>query len=121
MVLVVVTVDGITALPARREHDLQANTILTVRIEVGLVGHVVAVKGSFGGLVVVETVKAKRTLFKIALRSLAQSLPRRLLRVRLTGIAEGVSSSLVCARQHSEVRRESGNVVSEKEVVTGLC
>ena len=88
VVLVVVTVDGITTLPARREHDLQANTILTVRIEIGLVGHVVAVKSTLGGLVVVEAVEAKRTLFQIALRSLTQSLPRRLLRVRLAGIAE---------------------------------
>ncbi|CAF3585823.1 unnamed protein product [Fusarium graminearum] len=95
MVLVVFTVDCITTLPARREHELETNSILTVRIKVALVGHVVAVKSAFRSLIIVEAVEAKRTLSQITLRSLAKSLPLGLLRVWFAWVTEGVCSSIV--------------------------
>lgn len=52
----------VLAVPARGEHELGADAVLAVGVEVGLVGHEVAVQGALGRLVVVEAVEAERLL-----------------------------------------------------------
>lgn len=95
MVLMIVAVHSITTFPARREHDLQTNTILTVCVQVFLVRHIMTVEGTLRGFLVVETVEAERTLSQVLLRGLAKSLPHRLLRVWLARITYTVGSSIV--------------------------
>lgn len=117
VILVVGAVNRVASLPAGRKHDLETKAILTVRIEVLLVGHVVAVESSLWFPCIVQAVETESTLGEGVLISLTKSLPRRLLWIRLARVTRRVGSSCVCARQHSEVGREGGHIVAIQEVV----
>lgn len=58
----------VLAVPARGEHELGADAVLAVGVEVGLVGHEVAVEGALGRDVVVEAVEADGLLREAGLR-----------------------------------------------------
>lgn len=59
----------VLSVPARGEHELGADAVLAVGVEVGLVGHEVAVEGALGGLAVVEAVEADGLLREAGLRA----------------------------------------------------
>lgn len=117
VILVVGAVERVTSLPTGRKHDLETEAILAVRIKVLFVGHVVAVESSLWFSCIVQAVETEGTLSEGVLISLTESLPRRLLRVRLARVTRRVGSSCVCTRQHSEVRRKGGHIVAVQEVV----
>lgn len=72
---------GILAVPARREHDLEADAISAVGIEIRLLGKIMAVESTLRGLGVVEAVKANSALLEIVLGSLTEGSPEGLLGV----------------------------------------
>lgn len=117
MVLVVLAVSGSTTSPARREHDLESDTILAMLIKVGLVREIMAVKRALGGLGVVQAVEADCALSQILLFGLAEASPLRLVRVRLAWVTDSVRSSVIASRDHSESRGKGGNIISVEKVV----
>lgn len=121
MALVIIAVNVVASFPARGKHDLEAQAILTVGIEIVLVRHVVAVESALGVLVVVQTVEAKRALSQCVLVGLAEGFPFRLARVRLARVACRVGSPGIVSRQHSEIGRKSGDVVAVEKVVAAGC
>lgn len=117
MVTVVVAVEGL-AVPAGGEHDLETNTVLTVGIKVGLLGHVVAVKSSLRILGIVQAVETKGALREGVLASLLHGGPSRLLGVWFARVSSSVGTSFSVARHHSETFRKSGDVVAVEQIVT---
>ena len=106
MIHVVVTVES--PVPAPREHELETDAAVAVRIDVGLVGEVVAVQGCLVILgVVVQTVEPESTLGKDFLSDLAKSGPIRLWWVRLVGVSGGVGQTRRVSSKHTEPSRES--------------
>lgn len=103
----------IFAIPARREHELETDTILAVRIQVILVRKEVAVQGRFRLLGIVETVESNSLLLKSELGHLIAG-PLGLGRVwdRPCEVAEERVSGY-----HPEVGRERLDVLSVQEIV----
>lgn len=115
----------VLAIPARREHDLGANTIGAVGIEVVLVGHVVAVQCALGSNAVVEAVEADGALSQVGLRSLSKLGPHGLLRVDILDVAtgDGIVTTRVVSGNHAESGRKSldalvgvGSILEEEVV-----
>ena len=104
---------GGLAIPARREHELETDTILAVRIQVILVRKEVAVQGRFRLLGIVETVESNSLLLKSELGHLIAG-PLGLGRVwdRPCEVAEERVSGY-----HPEVGRERLDVLSVQEIV----
>lgn len=105
---------GILAVPARREHDLKANTIGAEGVQVGLLWQVVAVQRRLTGEVVVQAIEANGLLAQRSLGTLITE-PERLGRIghRPGEVAlEGITSN------HTEVGRESLDLFAVKEIVT---
>lgn len=104
---------AVLSIPARWEHDFEANTISAVLIEVFLVGQVVAAERRLRGLGVVQTVESKSLLFEGLLRSLLAGP----FGFRGVGDRPGEIAQVLITRNHAESFRESGHVLSVKQVV----
>jgi len=116
-VRLVVRALGILAVPARREHELEAEAILAVSVEILLVGHKVAVKSALGLLVVVETVEAQGALLELVLGDLAQGSPVGLCGIVHARVASGELAAVVVTGNHLEVGRESLDLLAVKEII----
>lgn len=108
LVVVRVKVDTV---PACREHELSANSIRAVGIDVVLGGQEVTVKRAFCSLSVVEAVETDRSLSQIVLGGLAQRSPVRLGRVGLLigRVANGVVAAEGVTSNHAEADGEGRN------------
>lgn len=102
------------SVPARWEHDLEANTIGAVRVKVRLVGQVVAAERRLRILVVVQTVESESLLAEGLLGGLfagpfrfrgVRNRPREVAQVGVTG-------------NHAKVVGKRGHILSVKQVVT---
>lgn len=118
MALVIIAL-GVLSIPALGEHDLEAETIFAVGIEIGLVGHEMSVESALGRRSVVETVEAKGSLLKTVLTGLAQKAPMGLLRVRQAGVSRSISASRRLSSNHAEIRGVRFDVLRIKEIVPG--
>jgi hypothetical protein len=67
----------ILSVPATGEHELKADTIKTVSIKVGLVGHKVTIQRDFRGLSVVEAVETESCLTEKGLSIVGCNIPVR--------------------------------------------
>lgn len=72
----------VLSVPAAREHELEANTVGAVRIEILLVGKEVAIERTFRGDSVVEAIESKSSLTKECLGVVWCDIPERLLDIR---------------------------------------
>jgi hypothetical protein len=112
-VALVVLGGDILAVPARREHDLGADTVGAVLVHELLVGKEVTVAGALRGLVVVHAVEAKRLLH--------ESLLGHVVLGPLVGwrVGNGTGEVAVTAvtSEHLEALGESLEVLAEEEVV----
>jgi hypothetical protein len=118
MALVVLGID-INTIPARREHELESNTIETIGIEVRLVGKEVAVERTLRGDGIIEAVKTKSSLTEEGLLGHV-ACPVRLWEIR-DGVTEvaliGVTGDHLEALGES---REGGVVcVGVQKIVSG--
>jgi len=108
---------AVLAVPARREHEFEADTISAVGIKVGLVGKEVTVERALGCLLVVEAVESKSGLAEEGLLSeLAGpeglfNIRDRVGKVSLVGVA---SNHLKTLRESSD--RLAASVRVEKVV-----
>lgn len=116
-VLLVVRAVEVVSIPARREHEFEANAISTVRIEELLVRKFMAIKSALGGSLIVQAVEAESALLKVALLRLTQGGPGRLLWVWLIGITKSILATVSVTSHHLEAFGESRDVVSEEQVV----
>lgn len=118
MVLVVGAIEVTLTLPARGEHELHADAIGAVLIQVGLVREEMAIQGAFGVLLVVEAVEADGALLKVRLLGLAQARPVGLGGIGLAWVANRVFAAHGGSRNHAKVCREGRDVVSVEEIVS---
>lgn len=98
----------ILTVPAAWEHELQAESIGTLRVQERLLWKEVAVKGSFRRSVVVEAVETNGVLSQSRLGREIGTSPAGLWRIRNRVVGE-VAKGLV-ARDHLEAVGESGDV-----------
>lgn len=118
-VALLILAGDVLSIPATGEHQLEADTVSAVGIEVGLVWEEVTVKGAFWGLGVIETVKSDGSLAEEGLLSVFAG-PEGLLDVR-DGVGEVTLIGVAC--DHLEASGEGGEgsvaCVGVEEVVSG--
>lgn len=107
------------AIPARREHELEANSIGAVRINVVLGWQEVAVQRALCSLGVVQAVETKCALGQVGLGDLVQGAPERLVRVGLLVVASAdrIVAAIGVTGDHLEALGESLDVLAVQEVV----
>lgn len=65
----------VDAIPAAREHELKANSIDTIGIEISLVRKEVAIERAFRSLAVIKAVETNGSLFKESLSVVRSHIP----------------------------------------------
>lgn len=103
----------ILAIPARGEHQLKANSIGTVLIQISLVRQEVTFERGLGWFVVVQAIEPNGLLAQSFLGTLSTS-PLGLGRIG-NGPGEVALEGITC--QHAEVLREGSDVLSVQKVV----
>ena len=120
MVHVVRTVEGIPTYPTRGEHELKTNSIGAVRVEIGLVGKIVAHEGGLSWLGIVEAVDANGQLFENILVDVAFRPPHGLFGIGGVAVPRGGEvAPLVVSSNHPKAWLEWLDIFAVEEIVPG--
>ena len=117
MVFVVCAIDFITTFPARRKHELEANSVNAVGIKIVLLGEIVAIESTLRVLGVVQTIEPDGALSKIRLGSLTERCPGRLVGIGLSWVAKSIVATESITSNHLETSGESSHFIAVKQIV----